>query len=253
MGSFLDPGSAPGSMGEADRTAPSFAALAESLALVASEARLELLYGLRTPKGFRDLEVTPEISRGSEDPDRPLSRQAITHHLDQLRDAGLVEQLPTAPGDPHQFVVNHERLFALIDEMRGLAKLRPVAVDQEPADTMQGEPVGEEAGPRRPAGPRLVVAYGRDDGVAFPLDGPPGTRWTVGRAPGCDVRLDYDPYASGRNSIVERLEEGFVVHDLEDNRNGTWVNWDRVPAGGSRDLEAGDVVTVGRTHLVFQG
>ncbi len=228
-----------------------FAALAQHFEILASEPRLEILHALRTPRPLSDIRVAAGLTREGESPDRPLSRQAVTRHLDALLDAGLVKRLdrgaPTTRGDP--FVINHERLFALVDDMRHLAKLRTAERESGAvAQTLARE--DDAARPRVPL-PRLVVAYGRDDGEAFPLAGDVGTRWRVGRAPTCEIRLDYDPYSSSENSIIERAPEGFVIRDAG-GRNGTWLDWDRLPPRAARPLAGGSVIGVGRSVLVLQ-
>lgn len=165
-----------------------------------------------------------------------------------------LELVTRIPGDVSprgdQYVLNHERMFAMVDQIRTLSKLRPVTgPEATPHATMDQESAREA---RLPPPPRLLVAYGRDEGLAFPLAGPLGSRWRVGRGPGCEIRLDYDPFSSAHNSTVERTSEGFRIHDQLPNRNGTWVNWSRLPPGSSLTLAAGDLVTVGRTVLAFQ-
>lgn len=223
-----------------------YAALAEHLEALASPTRLDLLATLRTPRAVSEIRVMPTHSREGENPDRPLSRQGIQRHLDTLLDAGLVERLPDdarARGDA--FVLNHERLFALVDEIRSLARLRPVAAAR-PRETLDG-PASKRASLPEP--PRLLVAYGRDDGVAYPLDGKPGAAWRIGRSAACEIRLDYDPYLSQEHARVTRSPSGFELEDAG-SRNGTLLNWE--PVEGKRALRSGDLVTVGRCVLVLQ-
>jgi DNA-binding transcriptional ArsR family regulator len=239
------------SVPEAAQRDHAYDTLARNLESIASATRLELLHALRTPRTLRDIHVQPSLNRTGESPDRPMSRQGVTRHLDQLLDVGLVRRTsPEESGSRDAFVLNHERLFALIDELRNLAKLRPVFLDEQSLNaTIDGTRNDEH---RLPEGPRLLVAYGRDDGVAYALSGPVGTRWRIGRAPGSEVRLDYDPYVSAENTVIERTAEGFLVRDRVGNRNGSWINWRRLSPGASAKLSAGDIVTVGRTTLVFQ-
>lgn len=228
--------------------APSpYAALATHLGALASETRLELLHALRTPSPLHKIRVAASISREGERSDRSLSRQAVTRHLDQLLDAGLLNRLPaTVPGTGDEFVLNHERLFALVDELRGLARLRPMSGPLEPGETMDASAGEVRLAPR----PRVMVAYGRDDGATFPL-GAPATRWCIGRGPTCDLRFDYDPYLSNEHCAVERRGDGFAVEDLG-SRNGTRVNGVPVARGAWFPLTSGDLLTVGRTVLAFQ-
>lgn len=225
-----------------------YEALAANLEALASETRLELLHDLRTPRALHEIRVSPSSARPGENPERPISRQAVARHLQQLQELGLLHRVPTESGRGEGYVLNHERLFAVVDELRNLAKLRPVLTGTSTVGATLDRAVEEV---RLPEPPRLLVAYGRDDGVAFALHGERGTAWRIGRSPGCEIRLDYDPFLSSRHATVERLAEGFELQD-EGNRNGTWVNWERMPRGGRRRLASGDLVSVGRTLLVFQ-
>lgn len=222
--------------------------LARHLEALSSETRLEILRSLRTPRALHEIRVSPSLSRAGESPDRPLSRQAVTRHLEQLMDMGLVRRAPEGAGRVERYVLSHERVFALVDAMRSLTRLRPLT-DVPKDATLVGTRSTE---PALPELPRLVLVYGRDDGTGYALKGDAGTRWKVGRAPGCDIRLDYDPYLSGENSTIERTQAGYVIRDEAGSQNGTWVNWVRLRPGEARTLRAGDVVLAGRSLLVFQ-
>ena len=208
-------------------------ALAASLEALASPTRLELLGALRLPQALHEIRVAT------------LSRQAITRQLDVLIDADLVRRSAPVGTRGATYVLNHERLFATVDAMRGLTKLRPLR------SVGVGETMDDARGAVRAAArPRLVVAYGRDVGTAFHLGGM-GARWRIGRGPECDIRLDYDPYASAVTCELERVGSQLIVRDLS-SRNGTWVNEERVPAGSTRTLVAGDLLGVGHSTLVYQ-
>lgn len=223
--------------------------LAENLEALASPIRLELLRALRTPLELHEIHLEPGVTRDGEREGRPLSRQGVSHHLDQLLEAGLVQKLAARSGPRGQaYVLNHERLFAVVDEMRGLSKLRTAA--RPPAPLGQTLVGGQRPEAPLPPRPRLMVAYGRDDGAAFPLEAG-ATRWRIGRAATCDIRLDYDPYLSSESCILERNESVYVVRDLG-SRNGTWVNGEQLPSGEMRALAPGDLLGVGRSTLVFQ-
>ncbi len=214
---------------------PRFDSLARNLEALSSPTRLEILHALRTPRPLHEIRVRPSAVLPGENAERPLARQAVAKHLDFLGDVGLVsrtEEGASVRGDA--YVLNHERLFAIVDEVRNLAKLRPALLEPPvPGETTE-RALGPEA--HLPPRPRLVVAYGRDDGVAFAL---PADRAEarIGRDPTSDVVLDYDPYVSASHSAVRRLPDGagFVLVDL-DSRNGTWVNWSRLPRGGRERL-----------------
>lgn len=226
-----------------------YESLADHLDLLASPSRLEILHALRTPKVVSEIDVSRSVTREGERRERPLSRQAVSQHLDKLEEAGLVRRVASkekTTGDA--YILAHERVFALVDEVRNLAKLRPILSQSPVVDETQegGVPAAAD---QLPDPPRLMVAYGRDDGVAYGLHG--GDRWVVGRGPDCDVQLDYDPYLSTEHCAVERRGGGFVVEDM-DSSNGTWVNWEQLDPGEPWALTPGDLVTAGRSILVFQ-
>jgi DNA-binding transcriptional ArsR family regulator len=227
-----------------------YESLAGVLGALASPARLELLHVLRTPRPLHDIRLAPSRARAGDRPGRPITRQAVARHLEALQEASLVRRMPGPGGrEGDRYALNHERVFAVVDELRSLAKLRPFF--REPwteAATLEHAAAGEH---RLPEGPRLLVAYGRDDGTAFSLAGAPEAGWRIGRAPRCEIRLDYDPYLSASHATLHRERQELVLRD-GGSRNGTWVNWARVPEGEARRLAPGDLVVAGRSILVFQ-
>ncbi|MFZ0664575.1 MAG: FHA domain-containing protein [Acidimicrobiales bacterium] len=66
---------------------------------------------------------------------------------------------------------------------------------------------------------------------------------TVGRAPGCGVRVD-DAYTSSIHARIYRRDGTLWVEDLG-STNGTWLNGDRISAPSKADR--GDLVQVGGT------
>lgn len=70
---------------------------------------------------------------------------------------------------------------------------------------------------------------------------------TIGRLPECHVALA-DPEVSRRHAQLQKRQDGWWVLDLH-STNDTYVNGQIVK---ERRLEAGDVVTVGSTQLVFE-
>jgi hypothetical protein len=70
----------------------------------------------------------------------------------------------------------------------------------------------------------------------------------IGRMPGCDVVLA-DANVSRRHAEVAPSGTGFVVRDLG-STNGTKVNGLRIET--ERNLNGGDIVSVGNTHLRFE-
>lgn len=221
--------------------------LARHLETLASPTRLALLHALRTPRSLADIRVRPTLTREGEREDRPLSRQAVTHHLEQLLDAGLVRRLSDDARDT--FVLSHDRLFALVDEMRDLTRLRPYSAWSDSSETLGREDARPATPPPRPC---LAVAYGQAEGSAFPLAGAVGSTWRLGRRAQCEVRLDHDPYVSAEHAVVERREDGYFVAD-QGSRNGTLLDGVLLSPGAAVGLRPGSILTVGRSVLVFQG
>ena len=69
---------------------------------------------------------------------------------------------------------------------------------------------------------------------------------TIGRHPTSDLRLDpnRDLEVSARHVEIRREAAGYALYDHE-STNGTFVNGDRIPRGGSRALRDSDLVTLG--------
>ncbi|HVL86595.1 MAG TPA: FHA domain-containing protein [Candidatus Thermoplasmatota archaeon] len=97
--------------------------------------------------------------------------------------------------------------------------------------------------------PRLIVVHGPHIGQEARLENQERVR--IGRDRACDLSLEFDTYTSGEHAEVTRVRGEIGVVDLF-SRNGTYVNWRRLPPGGFRALLPGDVVGVGRNLLVFQ-
>lgn len=223
--------------------------LADALSGLASPTRLALLRLLRTPKALREIEL---LSSGSgEGAGRPLARQTIKEHLDKLAQIGVVltREAQREYGPTTEYFLNHQTLFALSEEFRGLAKLRP-------AEEPQAVTVRAGTSPNHYAirGPCLVLVKGLSEGVTFDLQPPTAGKpeWIVGRRRGVQVSLDFDPFVSSENSRIV-LEQGtYKVEDLPDSRNGTQLNFRPVPKGIREPLRTGDLVGVGRSLLMFR-
>jgi len=74
-------------------------------------------------------------------------------------------------------------------------------------------------------------------------------RLTIGRAPQCDIALEWDAHVSQVHAELIRLAGGWVIADDGLSRNGTFVNGERV--SGRRRLRAGDTVLCGDSGLVY--
>jgi DNA-binding transcriptional ArsR family regulator len=230
--------------------------LSALLDVLANENRLEILRQLREPRAASELRLRPPAARPGENPARPISKQAVRVHLARLEEIGVVTPRPGQRGRVavDEYVVNQQRLFAIAEEFRRLGSLRPLlppGVEQ----TLDGAPM-----PRRAAsaGVRLVLVHGLDEGRTFPLssqhvNGAGERGWVIGRRRGIAVSLDYDPYVSAENAEITSEAAGrYLLHDLRSSRNGTLLNWERLPKGGTCALATGDVIGAGHSLLLFR-
>ena len=217
--------------------------LAEALSALGSPTRLALMRAVRAPRALREIEV----GTTEEGKTRPLARQTVREHLDRLIEVGVVTTRPAAReyGETVEFLVNHQALFGISEEMRTLARLRPVVEPR--AETIQR---AAEA-PQPPERPCLVLVKGLDEGTTFELR--PGERkeWIVGRRRGIAVSLDFDPSISAENARITWVDGAHHIEDHPESRNGTTVNFRLVPKGESARLQHGDLVGVGRTLLLY--
>jgi len=98
-----------------------------------------------------------------------------------------------------------------------------------------------------------VLTRGVAEGRTFELPGPETTgALSLGRAEGNDVVLDYDAFVSSRHAEIEARQGRHFVVDLPESKNGTFLNWQRIEPGTPAPLEAGDIVSVGRSRLVVR-
>lgn len=231
-------------MREARGPAIDYAQLSRYLRALSVPSRLELLRALRTPRPAADIDVRPFRRDAGRNPERSLSRQTVEAHLRKLEALGLVRARADGPGGRAEYVLDHARLFLVVEELRQLS-LIPVAGSMTARDQTGGraeEPALE--------GPALVLAGGPLEGTAFPLrgEGP----WVIGRAGGAAVPLLYDPFVSKENARVHREGRRYLVRDLPGSRNGTRLNWRPLPKGGEALLRPGDTIGVGRSLLLFR-
>jgi DNA-binding transcriptional ArsR family regulator len=232
---------------------PQFERLAEVLKALGNPNRLALLHALRRPRMVSDLELHPEQAREGENPDRPISHQAVREHLAKLRAIGVVavQRNEHDGGIVDEYVLNHPQLFAIVEELRQLGELRA----QEQFAPLPTIAAGKPAEVPRDGGPRFVLVRGQGEGRVFPLrkDTLSADRgWIIGRKRGLAVSLDYDPFVSGENAEVLLNGNGFTLLDIRSSRNGTLLNFKVLPRGASAPLRDGDIVGVGRTNLVFR-
>lgn len=225
--------------------------LAEALAALAYPVRIAMLRQLREPKALKEIRVAP-ASPGSGRADRPMSRQAVKEHLETLVEAGAVvtREADREFGTTVEYVVSHRSLYAISEEFRELAQLKPKELPEE--DTMLGSQAGEER--HELDGPCLLLVKGIDEGRTYDLDpaSTSGAPWLIGRSSNLDVPLDFDPFVSSENTRIDHEEGAYFVEDLPASRNGTTLNFDKLQDGSKEELQHGDLIGVGRSLLQFR-
>lgn len=231
-----------------------YAALALKLRTLGHENRLRLVALLRQPRPIGDLLLPPGPGRSGDRPERPIRRQSVLDHLHLLQEIGLVRAQKGSKARSAQFeyVTVRAQLFALMENLREVLQAQSTS-SAGPLETVAALPWSRQ--PTAPQGPRLVLVQGADPGRAFPLrqtDLASGRGWIIGRKESCHVSLDYDPYASSETAEVIRDATGYRIIDLRTARNGTWLNWARLPLGETAPLRTGDVIGVGRSLLLFR-
>lgn len=227
--------------------------LSQLLEVLANANRLDLLLQLREPRAASEVRLKPAETRPGENPERPISKQAVRVHLAKLAEIGVVvpRKGRRGPVAVEEFLLNQQRLFAIAEEFRKLGSLRSTLPPGSEA-TMDGALGGP---PTPEAGVHLVLVHGLDEGRSFPLrlsDRAEERGWVIGRRRGVAVSLDYDPFISTENSEVTWEDGHYRLHDLRSSRNGTLLNWRPLPKGGTAELTHGDVIGVGRSLLLFR-
>lgn len=222
--------------------------VADIMKALGNPVRMQMLSILRSPRTLGEIEVAPMRQDEAGSPGRSMSRVSVRQHLEQLIAIGAVKQVAGVRDGRSValYQVNHRQLFALTEELRELGRLRP---DQDLI--ADGTAAGPASPPPARHGARLVLMNGAFEGKTFPL-GNGAQVWTIGRARTATVCLDYDPYLSLQNSELRFARGTFTLHDVPGNRNGTRLNWEELPKGGSRALASGDVIGVGRSQLLFR-
>lgn len=224
------------------------------LKVLAYANRLDLLAMLRDPHTLEEIRLEPGPAKAGTRPERPISRQAVAYHLQQLVEAGLVRSTPThreGKKQLNEFSVEQSNLYAVVEEFRRISTLGAIR-KASPAET-----VGLE-GSRRDLwepGPKLVLAHGVHEGKAYPLreeQTKPPRGWIIGRRATAHVCLSYDPFVSMENAEVLDGKTGMRLLDLRNSRNGTFLNWERIRPGEEVPLAPGDIIGVGRSLLVYK-
>lgn len=234
--------SAPPTAGDVDP--PPDAELAALFSALSTPTRIAILRAVRRPRILSEIEVK---GGEGEAEGRVVARQTVRKHLDVLVETGLVAERPAERerGETREFVIQHQRVFAMVEAARNLARLKPTVETEGPTESYDAR---AHAAPRPPC---LVVVKGLDEGTWFPLPRAGEPAVVIGRRRECDVALDFDPYVSGENARVSWDGREHVIEDVPGSRNGTSVNFAPLPSGGRRALARGDVVGVGRSLLVY--
>lgn len=216
--------------------------LAAALKSLAHPHRLHLLRYLAEPRSLE--EVASELG---------LARQSAQEHVTRLVSLGLVEPQPGRGdhGPVTRYLVVVGRLFDIYEQVGQ----RFGVVDRELTEDLRLA-LPTVAGPDTPrvsrtraAGPRITIVHGMRIGRTRLLEG--AGPWVLGRDADAFLGLDYDPYVSGRHAEVRRNGTGFEVADLY-SRNGTSLDWQRLPRGGHAPLPEGGLLQVGRTLVLFR-
>lgn len=220
-------------------------ALSESFFALSSVRRLRILYFVTEPRSRQD--IADELG---------ISRQAVTQHLNKLIEQGFVEEIEgwRESGPVAEFRVIPNRLFALGMTLVDLGNLEAEGGEDrlasEPTQPLEAGAQAEPVSKTARQDPHLLILDGPEAGERFQLRGE-RSRWTIGRGDDRDLELGHDPYVSSQHCEIRLTPRGYAVVDAY-SANGTQVNFGRLPKGERAPLEAGDVVRVGRTNLVFQ-
>lgn len=212
------------------------ASLAKALEALANPLRLAILHRLARPSFMPDLAQELE-----------MTRQAVKKHLDALEEVGLIVATPSRRGALRamEYAANPAGLFAFKEGVRELA------VDTDPSSLPPAStlPAGERSTPGAGHGFGLLLVHGDLPGRWFTLH--PRTGAVVGRDVKADIPLAYDAFASARHALLRHAPGGWTLTDLHAT-NGTRVNFRPIGAGETVTLRQGDLITIGKSHLLLR-
>lgn len=215
---------------------PDLARLAQDAGQLSSLARLTMLRHLLAPKSLGDLcaLLGADATRVEQD-------------LRALETAGWIKPSGDGGGAKRTYVLSKNRWFEFVEELRRLALTDAALERASPFETVGVLQVS------RPSlifgGPALIVVQGLQPGRVLRL-APPGP-WQIGRDEKLFLTLDYDPFVSVHHAELREQAGQHMIVDLS-SRNGTFHNWERLARGGKAPLKPGDVVSVGKTMLVYR-
>jgi diguanylate cyclase (GGDEF)-like protein len=95
--------------------------------------------------------------------------------------------------------------------------------------------------------PTMMVLAGPIMGARIVLTGAP---MLFGRSSDCDVSIPDDGVSQKHLEVALNPDGGFILRDLE-SLNGTLVNGEKLPKGGTRPLVPGDRILIGHTPMRF--
>lgn len=215
-------------------------ALAAAMKSLSHPKRLRLLRFVTEPRSLE--EIAGHLV---------LARQSAHEHVDQLLGLGLLETRAARGerGPVTKYTAAVPRLFEIYDRLGARLGLMAANLEQDLRGTQPTTLAPQAASPRPPELPRLIIVHGMRVGQTLPLhgDGP----WLIGRDPHAILCLDYDPYVSHRHAEVRRGPKGFEVVDALSS-NGTLVDWQPVPRGGTLPIGNGSLLRVGRSLVLVR-
>lgn len=228
--------------------------VAPCLKALGFQNRLELLPVLREERTLAEINLERAVE--SDRDGGELTRQGIQYHLDKLRETGLVEvsKIKEDGRIKNTYWLDRSQLFSVAEalvhtEGDGSLGRGPPRPGSAPLAWQRDRSEPKETGPH------LVLVHGPDLGRTFPLrdiETREGRGWMIGRGSDAEVQIAEDPYLDPQAVELVEADEGFVLHALRSAEGSTAVNGDPIDFGGRCDLAHGDVISVGRSLLLFR-
>lgn len=235
--------------------------LARAFEALSYRSRLALLEKLRKPRTVDDIDLRPGNPKPGENADRVLTRQGIRYHLAKLREADLisVRDVICADGRRRQtFRVDPSGIFELVHRLE-----ERFLVDRDGGASWLGvdETAGRNGGSGEPTGlpsswlPAVVIVHGPGRGRVISLTSEnvePPRGWAIGSRQDAAVTIPHDAWVAPDHGEIVGKGDAFELIDLRTSGRPTMLDGSQIPLGGSRTLESGHVIGVGRSLLVFR-